>query len=346
MRRLSYERRLRQKRISAKRQRRKRKRQRFVEGFKWKSFHRITAPVQFRLLHKKHRSSLLKFLAKLRNAVMKGSNPNILIDFSNTESMWADGTLLFKAELDRLLRIFKEKRCLRCLPPKNKKVAQVLKQVDIFRLLKRRWNKKGYYKDVIYWRHANGFQVDGSKYKDILEPYDGVIPKFLADGFYKGITEAMTNCHHHAYMLPREDGLNQSNEPRAWWMFSQERDGFLTVVFCDLGVGIPKTFPINEALGWKKLFAKVGGPPSDGSVIEEAVESSRSRTGKAYRGKGIKQLFDTASESAGGMVQIFSNRGCYDFSNGKGTVHNFNDSILGTLIQWKAPLQSMKPVDL
>ena len=123
----------------------------------------------------------------------------VLVDFSATGKMIADGTLLFYAELCRLKRLMRGVK-IKCVPPRNPKVAQVLKQVGIFDLVGYRRRIKTTDADVIHWRSANGHEVLGEKFDDVLGHYDGHITEALSQKLYLGFTEAMTNCHHHAYL--------------------------------------------------------------------------------------------------------------------------------------------------
>ena len=134
----------------------------------------------------------------------------------------------------------------------------------------------------------------------------------------------------------RPDGLNVAHEPKEWWMFSQERDGLLTVVFCDLGIGIPGTLPIKKPNLWKRIQAF--GSHLDAHAIQEAIGESRTRTGLHHRGKGLKQLVDVIAKVNGGQVNIFSNRGRFTLKSGSESISQFKDDIYGTLITWQVPI--------
>lgn len=338
MKRVDYWRRLYLNRVRTKKDRRKFKRKRKARRLRVERSapNVIVAPALFELENDRARSELLYFLARLRNHFVNHSGGSIKIDFTDTQKMVATGTLMFKAEISRLQRITNDRVKLLCIPPRNHKVAQVLKQTDIFRLLHHRSDVRPISPDVVTWSHAQGNQVEGHKYDDVLGKYDGVIPDTVASGLYVGLTEAMSNCHQHAYIAPRQDGLNQINEPPDWWMFSQERDGRLSVVFCDLGVGIPETLPIRQPGLWQRLKSAFGAP-TDAAAIDEAIKLSRSRTEKHYRGKGLKQLVDVIETTPDATLTLYSNRGCYRYNGGNSTTRNYDDSIMGTLITWGVP---------
>lgn len=305
---------------------------------KYCDFLQISAPAEFNLMDTGKRKTLLNFLKKIRDVTVK-QNKCVLIDFSGTRRMLAAGTLLFRAELHRLIKALPFSIKLRCMPPHNARASEVLTQVGIYDLLNYKNKISPQLPDVINWRVAVGAGAVGEKYDDILGSYDGIISGRLQEGLYLGLTEAMTNAQHHAYLEPRKDGLNLQSEDKDWWMFSQEKDNMLYVVFCDLGVGIPETLPQLHPSVWDRLKSKVG-LPLDSQIIAEAVKESRTRTHKHFRGKGLKQLVSVIESSNDGVVVIHSNRGCYTIRGNKESLINFNDSILGTIITWSLPITS------
>ncbi len=294
----------------------------------------LKAPVKFTIILEADRRNLLLFLERMRDTIVI-SKQAVLIDFTTTQKMIADGTLLFYAELCRLKRLGGSLK-IRCVPPRNQKVAQVLKQVGIFDLIGYRTKIKTTYADVIHWRSANGHEVIGEKFDEVLGHYDGQITEVLSQELYRGFSEAMTNCHHHAYIGIRPDGLNVAHDPKEWWMFSQQRDGWLNVVFCDLGIGIPGTLPIKRPSLWRRILTF--GGQLDAHAIQEALIESRTRTGLHHRGKGLKQLVDVIARVGNGEVNIFSNKGLFTLKPNSESIHQFKDDIYGTLISWRVPI--------
>lgn len=302
-----------------------------------KNFEILKAPEIFSISLKDKRPKFLHFLCKLREIIVVRKRA-VLIDFSATQKMIADGTLLFYAELCRLNRLGGAVK-IRCIPPRNPKVAQVLKQVGIFDLVGYRRKIETTHADVIHWKSAKGHEVIGEKFDEVLGHYDGQITDVLSKNLYLGFTEAMTNCHHHAYIGIRPDGLNIKHEPKEWWMFSQEKDSYLTVVFCDLGVGIPGTLPINKPAVWQRI--QTFGSHLDAHAIQEAIGDSRTRTGLHHRGKGLKQLVNVIAKVDGGQVNIFSNRGLFALTSDSESIFQFKDNIYGTLINWRVPIRRL-----
>jgi hypothetical protein len=281
---------------------------------------------------------LLAQLALLRRYLKdRGS---ITLDFSSTEKLFADGTLLFLAEVRRMVKHLPN-LSVACIPPASTKVSQVLQQIGFFELISAPHGETPADDDVVNWRFAHSKQVDGAKYEDVLGDFDGSIAEPLREDLFKGITEAMTNVVNHAYELPREDGLNIS-QSREWWMFSQHKDDALTVVFLDLGAGIPRTLPAKRPNVWRKFM--LFGRKDDSRAIEYALKDSISRTGFLNRGKGLGQIARAVALGPSHQMHIYSNHGVYRSVNGFVKRHDYADSIFGTLIFWKFQLHSKEPL--
>ncbi|MDR5647936.1 hypothetical protein, partial [Burkholderia cenocepacia] len=157
----------------------------------------------------------------------------------------------------------------------------------------------------------------------------------LTTQLYKGITEAMTNVVNHAYIEPRRDGLPEQADPE-WWMFSREMDGTLGIVFCDLGAGIPVTLPVKKPSLWDTIVRL--GNASDAHVIAHAIQDSISRTRASHRGKGLGQIVKAIDSVPRSEVLVLSNRGGFRRRNGTTNLMHYRDSIMGTMIMWRVPL--------
>lgn len=293
-----------------------------------------SAPKIFDLYSQENRRHLLSKLTVLRQYWRL--RDSLTLDFSCTEKLFADGALLFLAEVRRMQKHL-PKSAIGCIPPTNAKVSQVLQQIGFFKLIGAPEGVTPSDDDVINWRFAHSKKVEGEKYEDVLGEFDGAIAEPLREDLFKGITEAMTNVVNHAYEIPRGDGLGIS-QSREWWMFSQHKDGELTVVFLDLGAGIPKTLPIKQPNLWRKLIRF--GRKKDSLAIEYALKDSISRTGLVNRGKGLGQIVRAVASEPNHQIAIYSNRGVYRSNNGIPKRNDYDDSIFGTLIFWNFQLQS------
>lgn len=293
----------------------------------------IKAPFEFEILSENLRKITLSHLDKIRTLVNSGCR-KVWIDFSETRKFSAGAAILLYAELARLIENVENLR-IRSTLPKSDKAAQVLQQIGLSRLLRTKNRTECLDGDVVNWRSARGQGALGEKYDEILGFYDGRITESLQTELYTGITEAMTNAHQHAYISPRGDGIATGSDYRPWWMFSQEKDGKLSVVFCDLGVGIPASLPHTRPRLWQ-LMDRFN--MNEGRQIEGAVRDSKTRTKKHHRGKGLRQIIETISSCKGGKALILSNKGWYSIKSGKPDSGNFGDSIMGTVIFWQMPL--------
>lgn len=300
---------------------------------------RLHAPSTFNIEQEDDRLHLVYFLSKLREPFASDYRGTILIDFSRTKRFIASGTLLFYAELNRLIAFGKGRIQVKCTEPENLLASQVLNQIGLYDLCQHPNQVRSTHRDVVHWRVAHGWQIDAERYAHAIEAHEGKLAEPLLNGVFRGLAEATANAVEHAYEDIRDDNLNYAAETKDWWLFSQAKDGQLFVAICDLGIGIPRSLPTKRSTLFERLMQTLGFTPSDGHCIQAAVEDSRTRTGKAERGKGLGNIIDAVSRSPDGTAFVFSNYGCYSFNKGKETIGNFRTSILGTLIMWRLSLR-------
>ena len=195
----------------------------------------LPAPLRFDLAGS-HARRLLGFIARLQQAAANRNIASIHINFSHTEQMVADGTLYFLANLE-LLKLRYPNKVFTMHPPSDAVAAQVLHHVGIARMLGLHDTPyKELHPTVRDWHKASGYNVNTENAENIFDSFEGKITPELSRSVYKGISEAMTNSCHHAY-----HGTDTPAGHRKWWLFSREHKHELHVVFCDLGIGIPKS---------------------------------------------------------------------------------------------------------
>lgn len=271
---------------------------------------------------------------------MLQGNGGAIVDFSLTETIFPSGGLLVYAELDRISRLVKDRRRLRCKPaPLGSLADQVLKQVGMYTSLDHPLdNVPTSDQSVVHWRNATGLKAQGQDGWSVIESSEGELSEALKGSLYKGITEALTNAVHHAYQAKRKDGTNIQGDKR-WWMFSQQREGYLTIVFCDLGIGIPNSLPLKKNPNLNAILAKFKRDKSDVQSIRVASELGKTRTLADNRGLGLSEILDAARNAEQGGCVIYSNRGQYGFApDGRVIENQYSNSIYGTLIEWRVPL--------
>ncbi len=253
------------------------------------------------------------------------------------------------AEIDRLRITLGDKCKITCNYPKNQTVEKVFQQVGFFNILDKPHRLKVDETDlnVKNWRYASGVSVNPKDADILLKAIKDKIPK----GYLRlvpGVSEAMDNAVHHAYIRPREDristsGLDKAND-RRWWVFAQVNEGRLSVIFCDLGLGIPVTLPEkwSEYIGDIVRLTTLSRGKRDMRMIQRALALGRTRTEEDHRGKGLAQNVMKAAEELRGRLHVYSNRGVVgvDFSDGNPTYTKYGHSrsILGTVIQWSVPI--------
>jgi hypothetical protein len=233
---------------------------------------------------------------------------------------------------------------IRCILSTHRKVNQVFKKLGLFKLLGEPCKVADSLADNIqHWQFASGSNAEGEKTEAILGKYDGQIVERLTRKLYVGLTEAMLNAHQHAYTSARNDNLDPNVQVNNWWMLSQERGKFLYVAFCDLGVGIPETFPTTHPSVWNQILTLGQGSNNDGIVIKEATGLKKTGTDKKGRGHGLNQMVNTIANELHGTIKIYSNKGMYRAeSNDKNSIENFDSSINGTIIEWTIPITSQQ----
>jgi len=298
---------------------------------------RTYAPQTFDAFNPQWRSELVTFLTALREHFRDKPERILLIDFTRSKHFYASGTLPFYAELTRLIEYRHNSVKIRCTAPANDRASQVLEQIGIYKLCSHRSHGTPTLQDVVHWRVARGHLVDNTICAPEIEVFEGELATPLVDGLLGGLAEAMANAVHHAYESVRNDGLNYV-DVRDWWMFSQKKDGYLSVVFCDLGVGIPATLPIKRPWVIEQMV-KLGFKVNDANCIKGAIDEGRSQTGLPGRGHGLGNIIDVVEKVHDGMAIVSSNRGYYSLKEGKASLNNYRDSLMGTLIYWRVPLQ-------
>jgi hypothetical protein len=305
----------------------------------------------------KNRTKLLKVTNKLRDYYFR-KNICMKLDFSETKKMFTEGTLYLLAELETL-KVTNPDIQFSLIPSKEIIVNQVLKQTGILELLGVSLNFEDMEFDetVKYWKYSSGHKVEMDSAEDMLDDFDDLLSESSSTSIFNSITEAVTNCHHHAYLEKRF--INDPMKAKKWWIFSQEKDNKLSICVCDLGIGIPKSLLRNSenvAEDWfssLKNFLKSHKEKydKDSASIKAAIEIGNTRTNLVNRGKGLNQIINQISTLCDhkASIAILSNKGSYIINRGMiedrpltGIVDGFSlpykQSIDGTVILWEIPI--------
>jgi hypothetical protein len=296
----------------------------------------IKLPKELNLLKIDVRDDLIEKLQPLFDA---DSNSHLVVDFYETEKMHADATLL-------IYSLIEEKRQhgakIKVVKPWHPKILEVLRQIGLLPNDGQGLQHKTKHEDIVHWKTTSGKNTDPiTMIIDILQHCyeEHSMPDAIDSALIAAFGEAMCNSVEHAYQENRNDELDK------WWMFTQVKDKELTVVICDLGMGIPKSLETNpnHRSFYRDVMNTIVGKRPDKSLIEKAIEYSTSRhPDDQGRGKGLSQIvqgIDAHSEDA--KMIILSNYGSYSKKIGgenSTSTHNYDSSIGGTIIGWVIPL--------
>lgn len=307
-----------------------------------KSINKAKLPIVVKLPKELHLSKIDvrdEFIEKLQPLFNANAHSNIVVDFSDTEKMFADATLL-------VYSLIKEKQQqgakVKIKKPWHPKVAEVLKQIGLIPNDGSGLRNGAKYEDIVHWKTTSGKNTDPiTVIIEILQHCyeEHSVPDEVDGDLIAAFGEAMCNSVEHAYQEDRNMELDK------WWMFTQVKDEELTVVICDLGMGIPKSLETNpnHRSFFRDAMKNIVGKRPDKALIEKAVEYSTSRhPDNQGRGKGLSQIvqgIDSHSDTA--RMIIMSNYGSYSKKiGGKNptSTHNYESSVGGTIIAWSIPL--------
>lgn len=312
----------------------------------------VHAPAHIGLHNRTIQSDLVKFLRALRKQCTRSKS--VKINFYPIEKVYSTGMLLMLAEIDRTIRSTAPTCSISCNYPKDETAEKVFQQVGLLKILNKPHRLKitAEDKNVINWNYASDISVNQKSADALMKVIRHKIPK----GYQKlvtGVGEAMDNAVHHAYIRSRGDrlsGLPEADE-RRWWVFAEVLDGWLHVVFCDLGLGIPVTLPERWAEQLTDILRLTTLSPGkrDSRMIRRSLELGRTRTEQNHRGKGLKRNILKAAEELGGRLLIYSNMGVVGVDCRDGaptyTLWAYDESILGTVIQWSIPIAETQDLE-
>lgn len=293
------------------------------------------------------RQATLKACEAFRKLYLQ-DHRDVELDFSRTRLIQADAMLVLVAEIDRAMRMGRNDQVIRCKLPSgtdesSRIVCQVLDQIELLHRIGQappphQKRDEDYHESVRHWRYATGTRVD-EKPGDVLDEHEGRISSGLMTGVQTGLSEALVNSLHHAYQADREDGCAVFRE-RRWWMFTHETGGMLSVLVCDLGIGIARSLPLTwEKSFLRKLATFFPGQSPDNAAIRMALVLGETSTGEQHRGKGLPQIWNATRSSSAGGVGILSGKGYVAFDTDTGDHGGFFEtSLLGTLVNWTFPV--------
>lgn len=303
--------------------------------YKYKSRIRIQGPQTLGIRDQYSRKKIIIFLRKLIRITLENRH-RAHIDFTHSKNAEAFGMLRILAEVDRI-RTRVGKNTITATPPNDPLALQVFHQIGLAKMLKIKRKTTITSKEVAYWNYIHGNAIEGDKagrlILNIANEYG--LDEPAAESLYSGASEAITNTVMHAY--PQANG-NQGN----WWMFAGIKDSSLTVIICDLGIGIPVSLKTKRPRFTQRIKDLITNK-KDSKLIEIAMVEGKSISDKSHRGLGMVELKKLITTIGKGKLTIMSNKGIF-FYEGEEQRINFFDhetSINGTTVGWNIPIESL-----
>lgn len=268
---------------------------------------------------------------------------SVFIDFSNTKELTAAALLMIFATADSNRS---KTNIASIIWSKSKSVNALLKQSNFQGMLAGKNDHKPL-KDVKWLPVISG--VGRDRAEDILDFVRDRVYGSKMDGntehlYGDAVTETVNNVGRHAYP-------NKDTSDKKWWLLCEIIDDNLYLAIFDLGVGIPKTVVAHP---WFIRSARQLYPDqcstimddhskllfkfslSDESLIKLSMQGNVTGTQKPQHGQGSKSIKALVSETAGGKLWVFSNKGLltYETEDEPPKLNKLPVSIGGTLIQW------------
>jgi hypothetical protein len=283
---------------------------------------------------------------QMRRLVLKEKKSAIL-DFSDVKTLKPAAMLLLLAEIHRCRLIYGPDHITGTYPTEPR-IERMLNCTGFFSLLDvapRRKTRRAKYPMEYVDFVSNTHEVKGT-IKDFREKLLGTsiaMTPQAKNKLYRVLTEAMLNVSYHAYPL----SAAKTNPQRGrWWLAGHvnRRSKELMIMFCDLGVGIPRTLPkLYKMEVIRNLLSILPGiNPNDGQMIQAAMQLGRSSARQTNRGKGLNDLRSFVDNAGAGELHIFSGHGHYLYKPGQAEiVRNYATGIAGTLIKWTVPMEAV-----
>lgn len=327
----------------------------------------VDAPAKLDIYSGKNHKLFIGFLEKLRFSVR--NNKKTFISFRNSTRITAAAALLLVAETDRLVKAFPHTTIKCSFPPASNEglykntyniVESALNQIGFFELINQECNRTAKYKSVEMWHQLSGDTADGSLAQSLLNSLPSNISKQAKKKLYRGAIEAIANSVEHAYPSVRQDGTNVQDS--RWWMLVGLDETRLSVIICDLGVGIPETLPKKHPESLLNLIRSTFSifDNSDSELIRASTHIKSTRTQLDNRGKGGKDFRSIARNFPGATLIVRSNKGAFfltgekasplkkvssrhfvDGTNNRESTQNHSLSIRGTITEWIVPLEDI-----
>jgi len=293
----------------------------------------------------KHYKKTALLLRELRSTAMTTMHP-VRLRLEDCRTITPPAMLLLLAEVHRA-RLLRGDKSVTGTYPKDERLLKRMCQTGFFDLLGIRSpisSNKTFPMEYIKFKTGNKLKAKSAR--ELRESLLGdriTLETKARNQLQRGVTEAMLNALEHAY--PYNDARSLPVKDQ-WWLtghYHRPTDK-LSVMFCDLGVGIPTTLPRNHSIEIiREVLAILPGiKPKDGQMILAGMKVGRTSTKKPHRGKGLNDLRQFVDHAGDGELKIYSRAGEYRYrSLNKEDAKTNSVMINGTLIIWTVPLKNV-----
>ncbi|CAG0970235.1 hypothetical protein ANRL3_01451 [Anaerolineae bacterium] len=294
---------------------------------------RIFSPKVFDIVSGASRQDLLRFISEIESTLTSGRK--VRICFGATDLLHPGGTLYFVATIDIL--VDKYPNMIESSYPRDDVVEQLFQHIGLLQQFGKSSRKEIIAENVINWHYASGTDATTSVFCSLLVQHqESIGGEIMRSELYDCMSEAVINTRKHAYPKQRDSNMSR------WWMFSQVKDGKLTVAICDLGIGIPTSLLEKpELMDYiHQLRYSLKPIKLHGKLIEIALTSNRTSTSLSYRGKGLPQMLDFIRQGSAGGFRVQSGHGIYKYHAEQQLALSETNKypIKGTLVEWEIPL--------
>jgi hypothetical protein len=290
------------------------------------------------------------FVQGFVRCVLRRENPATL-DLRDVEMIHLEACILLYSEIERVVANAKISKPITIIDPRRRRPREVLKQIGLHTITGDSSDVVPERRDVVFWKAVRGIDQSGTKLGPIIEYVatsvnESATKRIETSGIWKGVSEAVANTIDHAYKYPRTDGFCGTGSK--WTMFTQVKDGVLTVAVCDLGCGYSTSVErtITEAVRNRILGLFTSNSYSkDTQAILLAMEYGRTSTGKEERGKGSRDALRVLTEHKRGEMFVYSNCGHVKYKFNPATdaaefkAIDLDFYVSGTIIGWVLPIE-------
>lgn len=298
---------------------------------------RVFAPVMLSLHSTEDHQNLMEFIS----SIFENLRPKIVLvlDFRQTNKIFVDAALVFMANLDKAIKRSEGSTIIKIAPSAKRSMNGVLTQIGVLNLCNQNFHIDPADYGVVDWLGLSGNAANKFNPVEIYKFLENVIKKPPPDILFKAVKEALLNIKHHAY---GDSGVG------TWWLLAHKHKQNYLIVVCDAGVGIPESLytgteehHLRARRYLSKLANKINRPAKDSECIRASMKIGQSRTGDGHRGKGLPEMMNVVERIDNDEValNIYSSSGRFTKLGlvKKPILHEYANSMYGTLVMWKTP---------